>query len=436
MPRRSALLRPHSSVKNASARLRRLLRPSSSRSALAITSGCLLVAWAMGGCSLISDFDQFRGDAGTDGGVQDGGPADAAPPDMGCSSDDSCGGQVCDMTTNTCVECVLATDCTADPNATVCGDDQTCVQCTPSEDDACDAANPYCESTRGRCVECLTGDQCTSPGAARCDSSNACAPCAGDLDCASVAGAVRCADETCVECTVATEGVDCAGATPRCGPDHTCKACVENADCPDDEPVCGADNTCGPCGGAADCSGRPLAGVCDGGACVQCASDSDCGDRGCNLATNVCSSFEADAQGTCEPCESDVDCSGSGFCIAMQHGAPLQTYGSFCLAPSSTGCVAPYSTLLTSRPSVSGAPAQNYCGFPEATVTCDALRMFTVPCSGDDAECGFSGLCRNLDGFGNRCTIRCDSPGTCPSAGPGSTCNNISDPRHCGVPAI
>jgi len=85
-------------------------------------------------------------------------------------------GNFCNTATGACVECLLATDCSADPATPVCSPTQhRCVACTTNAE--CPAATPICESTaagqggglRGnRCVACQRNQDCTNPALPTC----------------------------------------------------------------------------------------------------------------------------------------------------------------------------------------------------------------------------------------------------------------------------
>jgi hypothetical protein len=117
-----------------------------------------------------------------------------------------------------CVGCLLADDCTGNPNGTLCDTDAK------------------------KCVECLELEDCTEADAALCDAGT-CKPCAEDNDCDYVEGKGICNDGLCVACTVddesACEGNSCNPQSHECtetqvGSKEDCEACVADSECPTD----------------------------------------------------------------------------------------------------------------------------------------------------------------------------------------------------------
>jgi len=100
-------------------------------------------------------------------------------------------------------------------------------------------------------------------------------------------------------------------------------------------------------------------------------------------------------------------------------------HGSYCLKLASAGCTRPYS-VSTSTMSL-GGQAGPYCGIDEDHATCEAVLHLVAddPCpTGDDAECGEGGLCRQVGVLSQRCTYECALASRCPatvSCGPGTT---------------
>jgi Cys-rich repeat protein len=85
----------------------------------------------------------------------------------GCGAPRGCrNGQVCDTTTNTCVDCLASADC---PSATpACSTGHTCsVKCTPTAD--CSGRTPICETSTQACVECLADTDCGNGGVCQTD---------------------------------------------------------------------------------------------------------------------------------------------------------------------------------------------------------------------------------------------------------------------------
>ncbi|UCF48143.1 MAG: hypothetical protein JSU89_13370, partial [Myxococcales bacterium] len=89
-------------------------------------------------------------------------------------------------------------------------------------------------------------------------------------------------------------------------------------------------------------------------------------------------------------------------------------------------CTNPYRTVVT-RPSLSGAEADDYCGINEDLTTCQAVRalLADTPCdpANGDQDCPQpAGRCRELPGALNRCTYLCSSLVECVT--PGSSCDS------------
>ncbi len=210
---------------------------------------------------------------------------------VGCLSNTDCSGSkaFCDTDTNTCVACVGDTDCVGD---SVCSADKTCVGCVDSDDcsggtavcdvanntcvgclddtncasTVCDAATKSCidchdgkgcvgdllckvnaaDTDANACVACLADTDCTTADAAKCDmTSNACVGCTDKAQCSHITDANQCSNGKCVECTTATEDVDCLVgndifacdiSTNTCsdiikGSQYTCGECVSSTSC-------------------------------------------------------------------------------------------------------------------------------------------------------------------------------------------------------------
>jgi hypothetical protein len=261
----------------------------------------------------------------------------------------------------------------------VCNDDLQCVACTADLDDFCTEMALVCKTGAFVCVACNANSDCNDAAAARCDTvQNECAGCEGEADCIGIEGRPLCDDGVCVECTPATEGVDCDG------------------------------NSCDPA--TFMCTKRPLA---SRETCETCVSDSECKEAGnrCVAMTYQGASFPNGQ---------------TGFCLkTFAEGDP---------------CERPYLVPLPGRESLSGPPAANYCGIDEANVTCRAVLALlkNVGCPmGADSECPESGLCRDfVDGIAeDRCTYLCGDADECkkpPVAG--STCGSSGSgsSEYCG----
>ncbi len=150
------------------------------------------------------------GEGGIEGGV--GGMPIMLPCDGACAGTKP----VCKESTDTCVQCLMPTDCTS-------------------------GAKTKCDTTSNSCVECLASADCSDAKAGKCDKG-ACGKCTSNDDCAHLAGKTVCdtvAGE-CVQCTVSDEsacaGNSCHPATRACtttpvGKIDYCKPCVADSEC-------------------------------------------------------------------------------------------------------------------------------------------------------------------------------------------------------------
>ena len=265
----------------------------------------------------------------------------------------------------------------------LCSTDLICVQCTAEDDDYCAEGGLICDLGSSTCVGCVGDSDCTDPAAARCDE-NVCTQCNDNAQCDGVDGLDAennaCDDEgVCVGCTPETEGTTCPGAL----------AC---------HPV------------TQECTSIQVGSL---DVCEECVSDSQCGDEGSASDAHRCVPMFYEFPDTRFPNE-DV-----GFCLKTTDG----------------GCVQPYSVTLTNRESLSGEPADDYCGVREQLATCPAVKALAegVECpTGDPLQCPQpSGLCEQVGDLPNRCTYACEVAQHCLPIGsdpenpnPGSTCGS------------
>lgn len=270
----------------------------------------------------------------------------------------------------------------------VCNDELVCVQCTADQSEYCTERTLICDIGTSACVECSGDQDCTDPKAARC-VNGVCEPCTEDVQCdgANGLGAENnaCDGGDCVDCTPDTEGTTCPGAM-ACHP--VTKECT--------------DTTVG-----------------DLDVCEECVSDSQCGENN--------------------------EASDAHRCVPMFYELPDARFpndeAGFCLKSIELGgtCTNPFRIPLT-RPSLSGAEADEYCGINENLATCPAVRALVQDqdCNPDngDADCPQpSGLCRELPGMTNRCTYLCSDIVECKSPpAPGSTCGSSGSGNddYCG----
>lgn len=176
---------------------------------------------------------------------------------------------LCDQTTGACVGCLAPTDCPA--TAPICEPTtKTCVSCTKNTD--CPVARPKCEVPRFECVQCLVNTDC--PQGQACDNENRCVPsCTADTQCTG-ANAPKC-NTTTGRCQQCLGPADCTSVPnrPLCGTGGgdragRCVQCNTNTDCGDGgTPFCGKDSTCVQCLKKTDCPG--VNAQCDNGQCKQ-----------------------------------------------------------------------------------------------------------------------------------------------------------------------
>jgi hypothetical protein len=239
--------------------------------------------------------------------------------------------------------------------------------------------------------DCLNHSHCTEPGAAKCDpASNECVPCD-----------------------------------------------------PDDPDV------------ATQCAGIAGKAICDGGTCVECTlgDESACvAPQTCDLVAKECVDVAPGDVGNCGACTNDLQCATDHKCVPMDF--PVGTnHGHFCLKQAMPTCQQPFSVFIN-EPSISGAPAVNYCGVDQNSTTCQAVRALQQgwTCVGDDGKCCSGSieptnsmcdstqpevdvpgaLCRQVGALASRCTYECATALECPSGGPGATCNGNPAPTWCG----
>lgn len=278
---------------------------------------------------------------------------------------------VCDQATDTCVECLKSADCHGETPAC---DPSTnaCVECTQDESDACMGETPMCDADVNLCVACLVNTDCADAAGSRCTGAKECAPCMDSDDCAHIAGKNVCDNGVCVQCTVSTEA-------------------------------------------------------------------SACGANACDPATKTCTETARGSVGICLPCAADSECEGGDLSDPDQRCVPMEFQavprpGGFCLRRFSKTCARPF-TIPFATTSLSGAPAENYCGIDTATTRCEAVLdlINSRECSdGNDAACGCNrdqdgncidtgegGLCRTVALVPNQCTYPCGVNNHCPT---GTTC--------------
>ena len=168
-------------------------------------------------CKTVEDMDidlPVSDMGGDDGPVEDmpevDMPEDEGQPDQSTPCDSACGGQtpICDVATDTCVQCLTNNECgdgLCDTNT------KSCVECLGDEDCTQGVCLEGNTTQDNACVECRGNAQCLDAQASLCSAANECAPCAADADCSHLQDLGQCVAGTCRECTTESEATDCAG---------------------------------------------------------------------------------------------------------------------------------------------------------------------------------------------------------------------------------
>jgi hypothetical protein len=304
--------------------------------------------------------------AGVSGTAEEGGAA-GAPAVAPC--DGKCSGAMpaCDVASQTCVQCIDATQCAA-PTPVCAPDSNTCVAC--DDDPDCSIAAPLCDKPNHACVACLQQSDCTDAVASKCEAG-ACKPCAIDADCSNIAGKGVCDAGSCVQCTGAnfTACGESVGTPLVC--DSLARTCTTNK--------------------------QRSAGLCQ-----TCVADAQC-DAGQICVLDTFGSPSKNVGYFCHWKKGDTADGGPALCTS----------------------VAPYVGTQTAAVSIDGV-VSDICTLRRST--CVARNEFdskdcTVSNAPSDAACGFSptndSKCVNFDVGVNYCTMVCLGNPDCP----GTTCD-------------
>lgn len=196
--------------------------------------GC--VASPEDSASVVPEETDADSDAGQDAQV-DSGPS---------ACDPECSGDTPRCVEGECVECDVESDegCGgATPFCESTDEGDRCVECnSPGSDEGC--SDSFC-SDDFKCVTCLDNDVCQDRTESKCEDAGTsdaeCVACEEAPDCTHIDGMNQCQDETCVQCTPATEDEDCDGnvcdpATYTCtertiGSAGSCESCVSDSNC-------------------------------------------------------------------------------------------------------------------------------------------------------------------------------------------------------------
>ncbi|MGC4118520.1 MAG: hypothetical protein QM765_28985 [Myxococcales bacterium] len=233
---------------------------------------------------------------------------------VGCGSWQDCpAGQGCNFATHTCGSCVDEYDCPSTHPYCEAG------VCKATANPGADAgtgpcpqgcqADEVCDSSTDTCVQCLADTDCAAHHAplSLCDTvQKVCVHCKTSEDCPY--SAPSCFQSSCLSSCLNN---DCKAPLTG-GTDLRCH-CATSADCGGDAPVCLPSKTCG-CSTSADCGAGMLCNPRDG-ACHKPCSQVPC--RQDSMAWSC--SATGPYVGLCLPCESDAACAaessgGSPYC--------------------------------------------------------------------------------------------------------------------------
>ena len=187
-----------------------------------------------------------------------------------CLSGDDCQTALlplCHLDAGVCVECLSNTDCVGDPDGEVCGAGNVCggeTSCSGPSDCSGNPDGDVCDVDTGDCVECLTEADCVgNPDGPECGPGNVCftpAGCINHTDCDGDPAGEVCDVESgdCVECLI-SEHCDGNPSGWRCGGDNECftpDGCINHDDCdgdPSGELCIFFEERCGECLYHSDC---------------------------------------------------------------------------------------------------------------------------------------------------------------------------------------
>lgn len=350
----------------------------------------------------------------------------------GCRTNNDCSGdcQVCNLRTHECEnKCRGNTPYCVDPVNKVCGEcsssgDITSTQCAGSCE-TCNLTTHTCESTcvgdtpfclNNNCVACENNNDCG--GNCKICSHGAC------INSCTTSGALRCVDNSCVQCTSATESIDCLGPCKKCGPNNTCiNKCTTSPNL-----QCWNNDTCVQCTESSQCLGHcmgcnPITHECSflctdptrpncrqsDNSCVRCTDTNQCGPN------EVCLNNEC-------ACANDSACSGTpatprcvnNVCVACT----TATQATDCNVAGCYACInnsCSFSCNLTPNTPICWGGVN-----PGQCVQC----ISNSQCS-NNQYCNFNGNCnRNEDGIFPAFYI--ENCSQFPSSYP-KTCENLSD---------
>lgn len=213
-----------------------------------------------------------------------------------CLSDGDCSiGQLCEITTHTCRDCLTTSDCAVSGQVCKGGSCVAGQKCGSSV--ACKAFGQVCNTATGYCVECLSHADCGSGFLCIGVTCMVRLDCNSDKDCPAVCDPNLAA---CVECASSADCLDGG----QCGSDHACHA-----------PVCKGVACKG--GSSPDGSGA-------GGTRMVCTADGSGFALDSCTDGNVCSDDGCDNKASCihlansATCTDDDACTPVDKCVNMQ----------------------------------------------------------------------------------------------------------------------
>ncbi len=336
---------------------------------------------------------------------------------VGCLINTDCSGAkaFCDTDNNTCVACVGDTDCVGD---SVCSAANTCVGCVVNDD--CSGGTAVCDVANNTCVGCLADANCASTV---CDTATkSCIDCregkgcVGDLLCKVNAGNTDA--NACVACLADTNCT--TAATSKC--DMTSNACVG----------CTDKSQCGHILDANQCSNGKCVECTTATEDVDCLVGNDI--FACDISTNKCSEIIKGSGVTCQPCVSSTSCTTGFACVPTTFGAPAVPNGNYCMKLSNgQTCPGPYGADEMIRNDINSAPT-TVCMINEAITSCDAYQQYGKICTIDATACDGAdgGLCKQASSLTRRCTYACTTNSDCKN---NITCLGTATGDFCGATA-
>lgn len=292
-----------------------------------------------GGKSGSSSGGAGAGSTGNGGTSASGG---SGPTNIPCTGDSACAasGQVCELATKLCVQCVKTGDC---PSGSHCYGNR-CVTLTPCSSKTDCSTDPVCDLTRGVCVQCVTDSDCSTGETCNANKCVAEATCKTNNDCSS--GLCDTANNVCIDCLVDSQ----CGSNMHCVRNVCRTACTSTKDCSSLGMVCDTSNSaCVQCLSATDC---PSSWYCLGGVVEACVPDvCDATQSACNGTSVASCNTAGDGFDNFTSCIASKPCTVRGA-VASCGGVPTRDGGA---------ADAPISTRDGGGGSCSGGTAADPC---------------------------------------------------------------------------